>query len=67
MLQEYGQWIMSHAPRVEMVVDVHTPLSDYVAEQRQTDEQFTLSPDGVHPNSTGHRLLGEAVLKGVGD
>ena len=65
VLQEYGQWIMSH-PRVRDGRRRPYAVVRLCRRARQTDEQFTLSPDGVHPNSTGHRLLGEAVLKAWG-
>ena len=66
VLARYGKWIMQQADRVEMVIDLHTPVSEYVAEKRKENVQFTLSPDGIHPNSEGHRLLGETILKAWG-
>lgn len=66
VLARYGKWVMQQKDRVEMVIDVHTPLSQYVASRRAKDLKFTLSPDGIHPNAEGHRLLGETILRAWG-
>ena len=66
VLARYGQWIIEQKPKAEMVIDLHTPVMEYLKEKRKTDPKFTLSPDGIHPNSEGHRLLGEAILRAWG-
>ena len=66
VIQRYGRWIMKQGDRVAMVVDVHTPVSEYVAEQRKTNPKFTAAPDGVHMNAAGHRTLGTAIVKAWG-
>lgn len=63
VLARYSRWILAQSDRVEGIVDVRTPLVEYVARERKRDPQFTLSPDGVHPNAEGHRLLGETILR----
>jgi lysophospholipase L1-like esterase len=66
VLEEYGRWILDQHGRVELVIDVHTPIETYVAEQRQRNPEFTHAPDSVHPNAEGQRVLGGAVLKAWG-
>ena len=66
VLARYAQWIMQQRERVEMVIDVHSPLTEQVAERRKRDAGFTLSPDGIHPNAEGHRLLGETIARAWG-
>ncbi|MAG93751.1 MAG: hypothetical protein CMJ48_08390 [Planctomycetaceae bacterium] len=66
VLARYGKWIMQQGERVEMVIDVHTPLSDYAKDKRKADPRFTLSPDGIHPNAQGHRILAETILSAWG-
>ena len=66
VLARYGQWIMQQKDRVDMVIDLHTPFMEYLDEKRKKNPQFTLSPDGIHPNSEGHRLLGETILHAWG-
>jgi len=63
VLARFSTWIVAQGERVEGIVDVRTALVDHVALQRKQTPQFTLSPDGVHPNAEGHRLLGEAILR----
>lgn len=66
VLRRYGQWIMQQADRVELVIDVHKPLAEFVSERRKSEPAFTLSPDGIHPNAIGHRLMGETILTAWG-
>jgi hypothetical protein len=63
VLRQYAQWVMRQSGRVEMVIDLHTPVTDYVAEKRRHDPEFTMSPDGVHVNNEGHSVLAAAILK----
>ena len=66
VLDRYGKWILEQKPRVEMVIDLHTPLAKYAAEKRKSNPKFTCTPDGIHPNTEGHRLLGETILHAWG-
>ena len=62
VISRFARWIMKQKDRVEMVVDLHTPITKHLAEKRKKNPQYTLSPDGVHPNPLGHRILGDTVL-----
>ena len=66
VLTIYAKWIMQQHDKVEMVIDIHTPLMAYTAEQRKTDPKFTLSGDGIHPGGMGHRIIGETILAAWG-
>lgn len=66
VLARYAEWVVEQKKRVEMVVDLHAPFIEHLKEKRKTNAKFTLSPDGIHPNATGHRLLGETILKAWG-
>ncbi len=66
VLVRYGRWILEQKPRVEMVIDLHTPLANYTAQKRKSNPKFTCTPDGIHPNLEGHRLLGDAILRAWG-
>ena len=63
VLRPYASWIMKQQQRVEMVIDLHTPVTDYVRAKREKNPDFTMSPDGVHVNNEGHRVLADAILK----
>lgn len=66
VMREYAQWLIKQQDRVEMVIDLHTPVNDYVAEKRKRNPDFTMSPDGVHVNHEGHAVLAAAILKAWG-
>jgi len=66
VLKRYGQWIMQQKDRVEMVINIHAPITTYVKEKRQKNPTFTISPDGIHPNGEGHRIMAETILKAWG-
>ena len=66
VLRQYAAWIMEQRGRVEMVIDLHTPFDAYLTAQRKTDPSFSMTPDGIHPNLQGQRLLGEIILKAWG-
>jgi lysophospholipase L1-like esterase len=66
VLQQYAGWIVAQADRVEMVIDLHTPVSKYVAAKRKSNPDFTMSPDGVHVNHEGHGVLATAILAAWG-
>ncbi len=66
VLKAYAAWVREQRERVDLVIDLHTPVLDYVAEKRRSDPQFTMSPDGVHVNQEGHRVLAAAILDALG-
>ena len=66
VLRQYAAWIMQQRDRVALVVDLHTPFHAYLAEQRKVDPNYSVTPDGIHPNAAGQRVLGEIVMKAWG-
>ena len=63
VIRKYGKWILEQKDRVEMVIDLHTPITAYWEQQRKQDPTFTVAPDGVHCNSVGHQTMAEVILK----
>ena len=63
VIRKYAEWILGQKDRVEMVIDLHTPITAFWEQQRKNDPTFTVAPDGVHCNSTGHRTIAEVILK----
>ena len=61
VMRRYADWINEQSDRVEMVIDLHRAVSDYVAAKRRSNPDFTMSPDGVHVDQEGHRVLAEAI------
>ena len=44
------------------VVDLRTPMLERAEAERASDPTFTFTPDGIHPQQAGHRIMAEAVL-----
>lgn len=63
VIRKYGTWILEQKDRVEMVIDLHSPITAYWEHQRKQDPTFTVAPDGVHCNSAGHQTMAEVILK----
>jgi lysophospholipase L1-like esterase len=63
-LEAYSRWLMTLAGRDPMVtvVDVHSALAQHLAKRRAGQVSFFLAGDAVHPGSTGHWLMAEALL-----
>ncbi len=66
VIKTYGVWLLEQQARVEMVIDIHTPVAALVEQHRKTAPDFTVAPDGVHFNSAGHRAVAETILKAWG-
>ncbi len=66
VIRRYSQWLLEQKGRVELVIDLYTPISAFWAQQRKSDPAFTVAPDGVHCNTVGHRTIAEVVLKAWG-
>ena len=66
VLKQYSEWLKKNTENVAMVIDLHSAISQHLAEQRQSNPKFTMAPDGIHPNQAGHRILGNTILKAWG-
>ncbi len=66
VLADYSRWLMSlDVPGVK-IIDLNTPMLEYAKKQRETEPGFAFSKDGVHPQLTGHVLMAQLFLRGVG-
>jgi len=66
VLADYARWEMTLPLSDARVIDLHTPLSKFLADQRRADPNYKFSPDGIHPPPIGHLLMAQAVLTGLG-
>jgi len=66
VLERYAAWILEQKDRVAMVVDLHGPITRQLVERRKTEPEFTVAPDGIHPNETGHQWIAQAILEAWG-
>jgi lysophospholipase L1-like esterase len=66
VLAAYAKWIMEQKDKVDLVIDIHTPMLEFTNEKRKTDPNYTLCGDAIHYNAEGHRLVANAILKSWG-
>ena len=67
VLADYSKWLVGlDDPRVDLVIDVRTPMLEYIAEKRKEDPGYTMSGDGVHFNAEGHRVIADRLLEVLG-
>ena len=54
----YSGWLRSTANDMDLnLVDFWGPMNDITAYFRQTDKNFTLSPDSIHPDPNGQAIM----------
>ncbi|MFT5190693.1 MAG: lysophospholipase L1-like esterase [Verrucomicrobiales bacterium] len=66
VIERYAQWILTQKDQVDMVIDVHTPISDVLADRRKSEPHYAMSTDGVHMDEDGHRVMADAILQAWG-
>ncbi|MBL8826496.1 MAG: SGNH/GDSL hydrolase family protein [Planctomycetaceae bacterium] len=62
-LAKYAEWLVSLRSERQPVVDLHTAINRHVAERRKSLVSYSVSPDAIHPNLTGHWLMAQQVLE----
>jgi lysophospholipase L1-like esterase len=61
-LAKYAEWLVTLRDDHQPVVDLHTAINRHVNERRKSMVSFSVSPDAIHPNITGHWLMAQQVL-----
>ena|SRR5579871_3196502 len=67
VLDKYSDWLLEQRGNGWMVIDLHRPMTRAVNEKRKSEPQFTLQPDGVHPNEAGYWFVAQQVIRWAGD
>src|SRR5262249_35798259 len=67
VLDEYSDWLLERRKEGWLVVDLHGPMAREVARRRMSDPEFTLQPDGVHPNAAGYWFVARQLIGWFGD
>jgi len=62
VLGRYAAWLVAQRTNGWNVVDIHTPMDQFLAAQRKTNPSYTFTRDGVHPNAVGHWLMAREIL-----
>jgi hypothetical protein len=67
VLADYARWEMQFPNSEARVIDLHGPMDAYIAKQRAAQPDFSFArKDGIHPDTTGHLLMAQIVLSGLG-
>ncbi|QDV33536.1 SGNH/GDSL hydrolase family protein [Tautonia plasticadhaerens] len=63
VLDRFGEWIETLGGDDLLVADVHDAFNSHLSLRRADRASVSLSPDGVHPDTTGHWLIAQTLLK----
>lgn len=66
VLGRYAAWLVSQRANGWDVVDIHTPMNQFLAERRKSNPKYTFTRDGVHPDDIGHWLMAREILVHLG-
>jgi lysophospholipase L1-like esterase len=67
VLARYAEGLKAMAARRGVpIYDIHALMMDVIQRGRAQDPQFTIIPDGVHPNAAGHALMAYGLIKALG-
>lgn len=67
VLDRYSDWLIGQRKEGWTVIDLHGPMNKAIRERRSADPQFTMQPDGVHPNDAGHWFVAQQLILWAGD
>lgn len=63
VLRKYSDWLLTLKSDRVTVVDVHRAFQLALRNRRdRIVQEFTLSPDSVHPNTIGHSIIAQSIL-----
>lgn len=63
VLDHFTEWLVSQRAAAGWeVVDLHSGMNRWVAEERKHDPDFVFSKDGVHPDAEGHWVMAKQIL-----
>ena len=66
-LETLGKTVLDLAKQYDCpAADVFHPLVSFQTAQKAKQANFTIIPDGVHPNPPGHLVMAQAMLQGLG-
>ncbi|WP_169976711.1 SGNH/GDSL hydrolase family protein [Tautonia rosea] len=63
VLARYAAWLRSLADENQLVGDANSALTEHVEARRVDRVSYSIMPDGIHPNPTGHWLIAQTLLK----
>lgn len=63
VLSKYAEWLVTWREKGYLVVDAHSAVLNHLLEQRKAKPDYHVSGDGIHPDSNGHRIVFQELLK----
>jgi len=66
VLGDFARWELGLPKEDAQVIDLHGPIDAYLAARRRTTGTFSFVGDGIHPNASGHLLMAQLVIRGLG-
>lgn len=66
VLDRFSEWLVAQKSQSWGVIDIHSPMNRFLADQRRSNPKFLLAGDGVHANSQGHWLIAREILRELG-
>jgi len=64
VLKKYAEWIKELGDKVDIVIDIHSPVYDFINTERERNPGF-ISGDGIHPNNLVHWVITKTILKNL--
>jgi len=63
VLEAYSKWLLEQRSRNWTVLDVHGAMKSAVMKARESNPNFTLASDGVHPNASGQAIVAKPLAE----
>lgn len=63
VIARYADWVRNQRELALQIIDVHTPLQEFLQQKRKKNPQFQFANDGVHMNAAGHEVMAKAILQ----
>jgi lysophospholipase L1-like esterase len=63
VLHRYSEWVKTLRLSGTLVADVHAAFRGHLDARRETEPDFRMQKDSIHPDATGHLLIAMAVLQ----
>jgi lysophospholipase L1-like esterase len=67
VLDEYASWLIRQRQQGWLVIDLHTAMTKEVLHRRKNEPDYTLQPDGVHPDEHGHWCIARKIIAELGE
>ena len=67
VLAAYSGWLVEQREQGWHVADLHTEMRDRVNRARESQPDFSVQKDRVHPNAEGHWMMARCLIAWFGD